>query len=155
LRPGGLEITVKGLEVCAWPDDYLDGLICECVLSLTDDQPLVLKEFYRVLKAGGKLLVSDISVVSLTADSSFQSNTCLQGATPPDRTLHRLSDAGFTVAVINEYPEALKQLTAQLLWQGSTDLKKWLGPFCASDKCATTYSYMQWIGGKSSWAVSS
>jgi len=208
LRPGGLEITVKGLEVCAWPenalvadigcgvgaglkvmksrglnpigldscpdsvleahgnsgcptvlgraeelpwpDEYLDGLICECVLSLTDDQPLVLKEFYRVLKAGGKLVVSDISVVSLTTDSSFQSNTCLQGAIHPDITLHRLSDAGFTVTVINEYPEALKQLAAQLLWQGSTDLKKWLGPFCASDKCGVTYSYLQWIGGKSS-----
>jgi len=206
LRPGGLAITEKGLEVCdwpekalvadigcglgaslklmrskglhpigldtcldsvrearrnsdcptvvgraerlPWPDDYLDGLVCECVVSLTEDQPAVLKEFHRVLKTGGKLLLSDISLVRLNGSKPFTNQTCLKGATHPDNTSTLLSDAGFTVSLVTEYPEALKELAAQLLWQGSTDLSSWLGPFCAAAARGAKYSYIQWIAEK-------
>ncbi len=211
LRPGGLAITEKGLEVCAWkekslvadigcglgatlklmkskglhpvgldtcldsmreartnsgcptvlgraeqlpwPDEYLDGLVCECVLSLTEDQPAVLKEFHRVLKTGGKILLSDITWVSPNDTSHFTNQACLKGAAHPDKTLARLSDAGFTVRLVTEYHDALKELAAQLLWQGSKDLKSWLGPFCASATGGEKYSYFQWIAEKSSEAV--
>lgn len=211
LRPGGLAITDKGLELCGWPekalvadigcglgaslklmkskglhpmgldtcldsvreaqrnsgcptvvgraerlplpDDYLDGLVCECVVSLTEDQPAVFQEFHRVLKTGGKLLMSDISLVRLNGSNPFANQTCLKGATHPDKTSTMLSNAGFAIRLVTEYPDALKELAAQLLWQGSTDLRSWLGPFCASDTRGAKYSYIQWIAEKSAEAV--
>ena len=206
LRPGGLAITQKGLEICAWPEKalvadigcgigasmelmksmglnpigldicqaslrearmnsgcptilgraeelpwpnaYLDGLICECVLSLTDDQCLVLREFYRVLKAGGKLLLADISLSSINNNSPLMNQIFLRGATHPEITLDRLSDAGFAVKQVNEYPEALEKLAVQLVWNGSADLKTWLGSFRPPGNCRRKYSYIQWIAEK-------
>lgn len=145
----GCETILGQADKLPWPDEYLDGLVCECVLSLTADQSIVLNEFNRVLKSGGKLLLADISLLPFSNNSRFAVDSCLQGAAFPETTLHRLVAAGFTVKKINEYPEALKQLAAQLIWHGSTDLASWLGPYCPVDKRHGCYSYSQWIAEKS------
>jgi hypothetical protein len=124
-------------------------MVCESVLSLTEDQSAVLKEFHRVLKTGGKLLMSDISWVRLDDTSPFTNQARLKGATHPDKTANPFIRCGFSVRLVTNIPRLLKELAAQLLWQGSKDLKSWLGPVCASAASGAKYSYFQWIAENS------
>jgi len=43
-----------------FPSDDFDGVMMECVLSLTNMPEAVLRETYRILKKGGKLILSDL-----------------------------------------------------------------------------------------------
>lgn len=118
LRPGGLELTARGLALCGFKsgdtlldlgcgpgaslgllgssgfralgldlspamaaeasakgavvradaarlplaDASLDGIVCECVLSLASDKAAVLEQCARALKPGGRLVLSDITL---------------------------------------------------------------------------------------------
>ena len=43
-------------------DASVDHLICECAVSTFADQPLAVNDFYRVIKSGGKLAISDMVI---------------------------------------------------------------------------------------------
>ena len=163
LRPGGLDLTARALEVCAFPpgaklldvgcgrgasvawlrrqgldaagidrsatlvaagqaaglpvaraeaetlptgDDFLDGLLCECVLSLMAEPARALAEFARVLRPGGRLILSDL----------YRRAAVDQGLLPERRQLEAwLAAAGFTLRVWEDHTPRLAELAAQLL----------------------------------------
>jgi ubiquinone/menaquinone biosynthesis C-methylase UbiE len=47
-------------EAIPLPDAGMDGILMECSFSLTDDPEKVLSECHRILKPGGKLIISDM-----------------------------------------------------------------------------------------------
>ena len=53
-------MPVAGLKPSPSRKEALDGLFCECVLSLVGDRTGALREFSRVLKEGGFLIISDV-----------------------------------------------------------------------------------------------
>lgn len=57
-------------EEIPFPDGSLDALFCECVLSLLDDPVGAVAEFHRVLRPGGKLVVSDLYLRRTLRDGS-------------------------------------------------------------------------------------
>jgi arsenite methyltransferase len=80
-------------------DNSIDVVISNCVINLTEDKGKVFREAFRVLKAGGRLEVSDI-----VSDRGFpvehQQNRdewagCVSGALPETEYLDLVKAAGF------------------------------------------------------------
>jgi SAM-dependent methyltransferase len=80
-------------------DDSVDVAISNCVIDLSPDKPQVFREIHRVLKPGGRMVVSDIVLnrplpESLRADAGLYA-ACIAGALPRDDYLAAIRAAGF------------------------------------------------------------
>ena len=79
-------------------DGSVDWIISNCVICLSPDKNKVFEEAFRVLKPGGKLVVSDMVANNMpgwvrTAVSTWVS--CISGALPEDQYLGSIRQAGF------------------------------------------------------------
>lgn len=131
----------------------VDGIFCECVLSLAADQGRVLAECARVLRPGGALIISDLILTDQADPAADRSSLagCLSGAKTLAESVLQLNRAGFTVKQVSDESRALKELAAQLVWHyGSADiLRRWWGG--SEDRgcfCARDYGYALIIAGK-------
>jgi ubiquinone/menaquinone biosynthesis C-methylase UbiE len=81
-------------------DASVDCVISNCVINLAPDKPAVLREIARVLKPGGRLAVSDISLKQTLPDELSQDVLayvgCIAGAIPMDTYRQQLEAAGFS-----------------------------------------------------------
>lgn len=79
-------------------EGIVDLVISNCVINLAPDKEKVFKEIYRVLKPGGKIMVSDILSEDLPEEilenDSFYSS-CVAGAISEEQYLDAISKAGF------------------------------------------------------------
>jgi SAM-dependent methyltransferase len=81
-------------------DASVDAVISNCVINLSPEKAQVLKDAYRVLKPGGRLIVADI-VTDGPLPDSVRSNlslytSCVAGATSIESYEQMLTGAGFT-----------------------------------------------------------
>jgi len=80
-------------------DASVDVVISNCVINLSPDKPRVFREVYRVLKPGGRMIVSDI-VLNRPLPESARNDAdlyaaCIAGALLRDEYLQAIRDAGF------------------------------------------------------------
>lgn len=79
--------------------DSVDVVISNCVINLTEDKGKVFRETYRVLKAGGRLEVSDIVSDRVFPIDRSQNLSewagCVSGALPEAEYLDLVKAAGF------------------------------------------------------------
>ncbi|MDY0061687.1 MAG: arsenite methyltransferase [Myxococcota bacterium] len=78
-------------------DEAVDWVISNCVINLSPEKPKVFKEIARVLRPGGRMLVSDIVAEDLppeVADNPHLHSSCLAGAIPEQAYLQGLREAG-------------------------------------------------------------
>lgn len=80
-------------------DASVDVVISNCVINLSPDMPQVFREVYRVLKPGGRMIVSDIvlnrPLPQSARDDADLYAACIAGALLRDEYIQTMSDAGF------------------------------------------------------------
>lgn len=64
------QIHIRQADVMAlpYPDGYFDSVRCDRVLQHVEDPSIALREFHRVLKKGGRLVISDTDWSSISVD---------------------------------------------------------------------------------------
>ncbi|MDD4894020.1 MAG: arsenite methyltransferase [Candidatus Omnitrophica bacterium] len=106
-----IEFRLGEIEKIPVEDNSIDVIISNCVINLSPDKESVFKEAFRVLKSGGKLMVSDLVLVRELPDIIKESVEayvgCLAGAIMKDDYLSFIKKAGFRdVEVVSQanYP---------------------------------------------------
>ncbi|UCE03151.1 MAG: arsenite methyltransferase [Candidatus Latescibacterota bacterium] len=94
-----VEFRLGEIEHLPVANDSVDLVISNCVINLSPDKPQVFSEAYRVLKPGGRLVVSDLVLTRpLPAEvrESVEAYTgCIAGASLRDDYLRQIRAAGF------------------------------------------------------------
>jgi arsenite methyltransferase len=102
-----VEFRLGEIENLPVDSNSVDVIISNCVINLVPGKKCAFREAYRVLKSGGKLMVSDIVLVKELPPSIKHSVEayigCLSGAIFKNAYLKAISDAGFKdVRIIQE-----------------------------------------------------
>lgn len=94
-----IEVRKGYIEELPVEDNSVDWVISNCVINLSPEKPRVFAEIARVLKPGGRMLVSDIVVEELSEtlrQSKEMYSSCIAGAIPEKEYLEGLRKAGLT-----------------------------------------------------------
>ena len=105
-----VEFRLGEIESMPVEDESVDWIISNCVINLAPDKASVFREAHRVLKPGGKLLVSDIVANHLPKWLRSTISTwanCISGALPEDQYLDSIRRAGLEeIQVFSKSPYA-------------------------------------------------
>jgi len=94
---GNVEVRKGIIEELPVEDSSVDWVISNCVINLSPEKPRVFAEIARVLKPGGRMLVSDIVAEELPpeiARNRHLYSSCLAGAISEQQYLAGLREAG-------------------------------------------------------------
>jgi len=111
-RKGDIEdLPIEGMEV--------DVVISNCVINLAPNKEKVFREIYRVLKPGGRLMVSDVVLTKLLPEKLKNNDEllsgCVAGAILKKDYLGLLKKVGFTnIEIHKETPGFLKDYTVSI-----------------------------------------
>lgn len=123
-----VEFRQGEIESLPVEDDSVDTVISNCVINLSPDKERVFREVYRVLKAGGRMMVSDIvldgELPEKVKDSVQAYTGCIGGALKRRDYLDAIAGAGFTQVEIKaetkvpvdlwaDFPEEAKTLSRE------------------------------------------
>lgn len=104
---GNVEFRLGEIENLPAADNSVDAVISNCVINLSPDKRRVFEETFRVLKPGGRLMVSDIVLLralpAALKDSIEAYVGCLAGAVMKNEYTDSIKAAGFRdVRIIEE-----------------------------------------------------
>jgi ubiquinone/menaquinone biosynthesis C-methylase UbiE len=111
-----LEFRHGYLEDIPLEDAAAHVVISNCVINLSPDKRRTLHEIFRILKPGGRLVVSDIvtdqQIPTRVRNNEKLRGECLGGALQQEQLLAMLRSAGFTGAeLIRRFPYRLEEGT--------------------------------------------
>lgn len=120
-----VEFRLGEIEALPVADASVDVIISNCVINLCPDKRPVYQEAFRVLKAGGRLVVSDVVAreampEELKKDFAMFSG-CLSGATLLADLEKILADAGFVDVVIRSKGNSAEVITSWEAKRGFED----------------------------------
>ena len=124
-RMGAANVSFRKGEMENMPveDASVDVVISNCVINLSPDKPAVFRESFRVLRPGGRFVVSDvIRTDGPTGDDTTEPPAeasiadwcaCIAGAIGEDAYVAGLREAGFIdVEIINRKPYVTPELAS-------------------------------------------
>jgi SAM-dependent methyltransferase len=100
LQDRQIELHIANMESTLLQDSLADVVISNCVINLCPDKVAVYQEASRILRAGGRLAISDI-VLTEKVDPELQERFrstwagCLGGAIPQEEYWQTVRKAGF------------------------------------------------------------
>ena len=90
-------------------DNYIDIVISNCVINLTPDKKRAFNEAYRVLKPGGRIMISDMVLLKelrlpdAVVDVLDTCGSCITRAIMKEEYINTIKDTGFiNVKIIDE-----------------------------------------------------
>ncbi len=123
----GLYVRATG-ERLPLASGTMDAVLAECSLSVIKDADRAVAEFSRVLKPGGKLVVSDIYLRRPEFAPALRCLSlagCLGGACSREELADRLARHGLLVVQWEDHSAAYRQFAAQLLMAGGSLEQLW------------------------------
>jgi SAM-dependent methyltransferase len=123
-----VEFRLGEIENLPVENGVIDAVISNCVINLSPDKERVFREIYRVLKPGGRMMVSDIvldgELPAKVKDSVAAYTGCIGGALKRSDYLEDIAKAGFTAVEIMaedrvpvdlwaDFPEEAKTLSRE------------------------------------------
>ncbi len=107
-----VEFRLGEIEDLPVRDDKVDVVISNCVINLSPDKPRVFQEAFRVLKPGGRLMISDIVLLEELTDPVQRSMEayigCIAGAMLKDEYVKAIRAAGFQdIRILREVSSSL------------------------------------------------
>lgn len=102
-------------------DNSADVVISNCVINLSPDKKKVFKEIFRILKPGGRLMVSD-TVLLKPLPKQIKNNKellvgCVSGAILKEKYLSHLKKSGFkNITIHKESPGFLKAYSQSITY---------------------------------------
>jgi len=118
-----VEFRLGDIEHLPVADGSIDVIISNCVINLAPNKSKVFREAFRVLKPGGRLMVSDIVLKRPLPDSIKNSIAayigCVAGASLKEDYLQEMREAGFeSILVQSEAPFPVDCLTTDPMVAG-------------------------------------
>jgi arsenite methyltransferase len=104
-------------ETLPFSDESFDAVICECAFCTFPDKAAAAREFFRVLRRGGRVGISDLTrsaILPKDLDGLLAWVACIGDAQTVDGYLAYLRDAGFSVDSIEQWDGALKEMVDQV-----------------------------------------
>jgi SAM-dependent methyltransferase len=94
-----VEFRLGEIEHLPVSDNSVDVITSNCVINLSPDKKAVFSDAFRVLKPGGKIMISDIVLLKELPEAVLQSAQayvgCISGAMLKDEYLNVVKEAGF------------------------------------------------------------
>jgi len=105
-------------ETLPFPDGLFDAVICECAFCTFPNKAASAREFFRVLRRGGHVGISDLTretVLPEELDGLLAWIACIGDAQTVEGYSRFLQDAGFSVGSIEQQNYALEEMVNQIL----------------------------------------
>ncbi len=97
-----VEFRMGDIESLPVEDGSIDVIISNCVINLAPDKDAVFREAFRVLRSGGRLMVSDIVLTRPATAEEMKDMAlmtgCISGSLPAEEYVAKVADAGFVDA---------------------------------------------------------
>lgn len=104
-------------ETLPFSDQCFDAVICECAFCTFPDKARAAKEFFRVLRPGGRVGLSDLTraeVLPTDLDGLLAWIACIGDAQTAERYTAYLRGAGFSVDSVEQRNDALAEMVDQV-----------------------------------------
>lgn len=98
-------------EEIPFPAASMDGVLMECSFSVMDNQAAVLKESVRVLKADGRLIISDMYARGEPAHLKG----CLGDIDTKENLISQLESNGFRLELFEDFSHHLQTMWGQMI----------------------------------------
>jgi len=117
-----VEFRLGEIEKLPVADNHVDIIISNCVINLSPDKQKVFQEAFRVLKPGGRLMVSDMVLLKELPEVIRRSVEayvgCIAGAVMKQEYLAAIEDAGFhEIQVLGEDVYPVEQMVGDPIVQ--------------------------------------
>lgn len=107
-------------EKISFDSRTMEGVFCECTLSLMSSREKAIEEIFRVLKKDGYLIISDVyarepSYIPKLNISNI--NSCIRGVHDIEDLKTILKEKGFEIKYFNDCTDYLKQMMVEIIFR--------------------------------------